>query len=88
MSEENTDQQTVSDAVTEPVAEPPEPQPGGPRSAGEVVSDGATSTVGRDLPPDLNPVANQLPETATPEDTDTEATKGNPEPPPEEESPA
>lgn len=73
----------------EPAIEPREPSPGGPHAVEGVGGDGPTSTVGRDLPPDLNPVGDQLPEkTKTTEDTDTEATKGNPEPPPEQESPA
>ena len=73
-----------------PVAEPPEPPPGGPHRIEGVGGDGPHSTEPRDLDPRFNPATDhELPaETLAPEDTDTEATKGNPEVPPEEESPA
>ncbi|GAA1528417.1 hypothetical protein [Nocardioides humi] len=74
----------------EPVAEPPDPPPGGPHRIEGVGGDGAYSTESRDPRPQDNPATDEeLPaETVTPEDTDTEATKGNPEVPPERESPA
>lgn len=73
-----------------PVAEPPAPPPGGQHRIEGVGGDGAYSTVPRDPRPADNPATDdELPaETVTPEDTDTEATKGNPEVPPEQESPA
>ena len=73
-----------------PVAEPPAPPPGGPHRIEGVGGDGAYSTEPRDPSPWRNPATDdELPaETVTPEDTDTEATKGNPEVPPETESPA
>ncbi|GAA4089505.1 hypothetical protein ACFFOS_25895 [Nocardioides kongjuensis] len=73
-----------------PVAEPPAPPPGGPHRIEGVGGDGAYSTEPRDPDPWLNPATDdELPaETLTPEDTDTEATQGNPDVPPETESPA
>lgn len=71
-----------------PKAEPPEPSPGGADAIPGVGGDGPTSTTPRDLDPALNP-ATDLPEGATgTEDTDTAATRGDDEVPPEEESPA
>ncbi len=73
----------------EPVAESPAPSPGGPNRVEGVGGDGAYSTEPHDPSPWRNPATDDLPaETVTPEDTDTEATKGNPEVPPEVESPA
>lgn len=74
----------------DPVIEPPEPPPGGPHRIEGVGGDGVTSTEPHDLDPRHNPATDhELPaETLTGEDTDTEATKGNPEVPPERESPA
>ncbi|MCR1786434.1 hypothetical protein KVF89_28125 [Nocardioides carbamazepini] len=73
-----------------PVAEPPAPPPGGPNRIEGVGGDGAYSTEPRDPLPWNNPATDdELPaETVTPEDTETEATRGNPEVPPERESPA
>ncbi|TNM46128.1 hypothetical protein FHP29_04190 [Nocardioides albidus] len=73
-----------------PVAESPAPPPGGPHRIEGVGGDGAYTTEGRDPQPSENPATDdELPaETTTPEDTDTEATKGNPEVPPDQESPA
>lgn len=74
----------------EPATEPPEPPPGGPNRIEGVGGDGAYSTEPRDLDPRHNPATGrELPaETLSGEDTDTEATKGHPEVPPEQESPA
>ncbi|MEV5001535.1 hypothetical protein [Nocardioides sp. LML1-1-1.1] len=73
----------------EPHAEPQAPPPGGPNRLEGVGGDGAYSTEPRDPDPAENPATDELPEeTTTGEDTDTEATKDNPEVPPERESPA
>ncbi|MEZ0581273.1 hypothetical protein [Nocardioides sp. MH1] len=60
-----------------PVAEPPDPSPGGPNAIPGVGGDGPYSRVPRDLDPDLNPATDdQLPdETKEGEDTETEATQ-------------
>ncbi|HWJ67037.1 MAG TPA: hypothetical protein VNT31_10195 [Nocardioides sp.] len=73
-----------------PYAEPPAPPPGGPHAIPGVGGDGAYSTEARDPDPRHNPATDDElpPETLSAEDTDTEATKGNPEVPPTEESPA
>ena len=73
-----------------PKAEPPAPPPGGPNRLEGVGGDGAYTTEARDPDPRENPATDdELPaETTSPEDTDTEATKGNPEVAPTEESPA
>ncbi|TWG96747.1 hypothetical protein L615_004100000040 [Nocardioides sp. J9] len=73
----------------EPKVEPPEPAPGGPNSIEGVGGDGPRSTVGRDPNPMHNPATDEIPEAAVEEeDTDTAATRGDPEVPPESESPA
>lgn len=74
----------------EPTAVPQAPPPGGPNSLEGVGGDGAYTTEPRDLPPSRNPAADEVvgTEAAEPEDTDTAATKGEPEPGPEQESPA
>jgi len=73
-----------------PVAESPAPPPGGPHRIEGVGGDGAYSREARDPDPAANPATDdELPaETTTPEDTDTEATRGAPDVPPERESPA
>lgn len=72
-----------------PTAEPQAPPPGGPNGLEGVGGDGAYTREARDPDPERNPQTDDLPEeTVAPEDTDTEATKGNPEVPPEAESPA
>lgn len=73
----------------EPTAETPAPSPGGPDAIEGVGGDGATSREPRDPDPRLNPATDDLPaDTLELEETDTEATKGNPEVKPEDESPA
>lgn len=74
----------------QPKAEPPAPPPGGPNVVEGMVGDGAYTAEPHDPDPDLNPATDTElpPETVTPEDTDTEATKGNPDVKPEDESPA
>jgi hypothetical protein len=64
-----------------PVAEPPEPSPGGPNAVPGVGGDGPTTRVSRDLDPDFNPATDDaLPdETTEGEDTETAATKGGDE---------
>ncbi|NYI99906.1 hypothetical protein HNR19_000605 [Nocardioides thalensis] len=77
-----------------PTVEPPQPPPGGPNAIGGVGGDGAATAGDHPLPRDLVPateppvpddVQEELEET---EDTDTQATKGEAEPRPDEESPA
>ncbi len=73
----------------EPKAEPQAPPPGGPNRLEGVGGDGAYSTEPRDPDPADNPATDDLPEeTTSGEDTDTQATRGEPEVPPESESPA
>ena len=73
----------------EPTKEPQAPPPGGPHAIEGVGGDGAYTTEPHDPDPALNPATDDLPpETTSGEDTDTEATRGNPDVPPEEESPA
>lgn len=73
----------------EPTAEPQAPPPGGPNALEGVGGDGAYSTEARDPDPRENPATDDLPaDTLELEETDTEATKGNPDVPPEAESPA
>lgn len=74
----------------EPTVGPPEPSPGGPDAVEGVGGDGVHSAEPRDPDPRDNPATDkELPaETTEPEDTDTEATKGNPDVAPEDESPA
>ena len=84
-----TDQQTDTGSDTgqtlppppKPRAEPPAPPPGGPHAVPGGGGDGAYSAEPRDPNPRLNPATDEeLPaETTEPEDTDTEATKGNTE---------
>lgn len=76
--------------LPEPKTEPQAPPPGGPNAVPGVGGDGAYSTEPRDPNPNHNPATDEeLPEEAKQgEDTDTEATRGNPSPDPEEESPA
>ena len=61
-----------------PTVEPPAPPPGGPNAVPGVGGEGAYSTEGRDPNPAHNPATDdELPaETTEPDDTDTEATKG------------
>lgn len=73
----------------EPVAEPQAPPPGGPNAIEGVGGDGAYSTEPHDPDPRENPATDEIPvEALEGEDTDTEATKGNDDVPPTEESPA
>lgn len=73
----------------EPTAEPQAPPPGGPNGLEGVGGDGAYTTDARDPDPHKNPATEELPaDTLELEDTDTEATKGNPDVKPEDESPA
>ena len=73
-----------------PTAEPPDPPPGGPHAVPGVGGDGPYTNVARDPDPARNPETDrELPaETTEPEDTDTEATKGEPGVAPEKESTA
>ncbi|HWJ09581.1 MAG TPA: hypothetical protein VNS46_09420 [Nocardioides sp.] len=73
-----------------PFAEPPAPPPGGPNAIEGVGGDGAYSTEPHDPDPLLNPATDDElpPETLSGEDTDTAATRGDPDVPPAEESPA
>lgn len=73
-----------------PHAEPQAPPPGGPNAIEGVGGDGAYSTEPRDPDPLRNPATDEeLPaETLSSDDTDTAATRGDPEVPPEQESPA
>lgn len=85
-----TDYQPTSD-LPEPVVEPAAPPPGGPDA---IVGVGGAAGNGPSLPADPDPeknpeTDNELPaETTEPDDTDTEATKGDDGTEPEEESPA
>lgn len=74
----------------EPSKEPQAPPPGGPNAIEGVGGDGAYSTEPRDPDPLRNPATDdELPaETLSDEDTDTAATRGDPEVAPEDESPA
>ncbi|MFC7504671.1 hypothetical protein ACOACQ_07180 [Nocardioides sp. CPCC 206347] len=75
--------------LPKPTVEPPAPPPGGPNGIEGVGGDGAYTTDARDPDPRQNPETDELPpEAATPEDTDTEATQGKPDIPPEQDSPA
>ncbi len=73
--------------------EPPEPPPGGPNAIPGVGGPGVAA-VGIPLPRDPNPRANPATEHEVPaeietgENTDTQATKGEAEPRPDQESPA
>ncbi|KRC59657.1 MULTISPECIES: hypothetical protein [unclassified Nocardioides] len=72
-----------------PTSEPQAPPPGGPHAIEGVGGDGAYTREPHDPDPLLNPATDDLPpETTTGEDTDTEATRGNADVAPEEESPA
>ena len=82
----------------EPRTEPPEPPPGGPNAisgvGGAAATGGAAQPLPRDLDPDRNPSTDDVmpedleAEVQSGEDTDTQATRGEAEPRPEEESPA
>jgi hypothetical protein len=72
-----------------PVAEPQAPPPGGPNAMRGVGGDGAYTTEPHDPDPMSNPATDELPiEALEGEDTETEATKGNDDVEPTEESPA
>jgi hypothetical protein len=76
--------------LPEPKAEPPDPPPGGPHAVPGVGGDGPYTRIARDPDPSRNPrTDHDLPaDTTEPEDTDTEATKGEAEIAPEKEPPA
>lgn len=87
-------------ARPEPKVEPPEPPPGGPNAIDGVGGTGATPdargpVLPRDLDPDLSPTSDDAgvpddvqQELEEGEDTETQATKGEESPEPEQESPA
>ena len=83
------DYQPTTD-LPEARAEEPDPPPGGPHAVPGVGGDGAYTGIAHDPDPRKNPETdNELPEETTePEDTDTEATKGEDETSPEKEAPA
>lgn len=96
--DEKDDERTQGAPLPEATIEPPQPPPGGPNAIGGVGGDGAATAGSDPVPRDLDPKLKsawkeELPddveeEIEEREDTDTQATKGDAQPRPDQESPA